>query len=371
LSAAGDIAELPGELAIRPSENGGLPRLRITEPKKAETTEQDFFRAMGESPEEADRRLQELSIAVSANIRSVRASGHSFYLQTFEVSTVRAAYNCAQAEWSRLLEGAAERSTNFTRRVHSAEGLYMAFCEVLLELSPTHGAMLWTALSGVVRTKFNGAAGISDFVHMVFRVPDSPEVDILRGTLTSFAATSTDSAILDLVIAAQANGCDDWLDRLIQQDKASGHQWRRMRGLTLDALRVDCDPQALDWPCGLAVTSIESLEFHMAKRRNRGALSRFWWNKFVNAPDEPIAFAAWHVFLSCADRRAYVWMKKDAEKAYTDSELDRVRALHVQANWNQVERALAAREEKDYNVNKHLYGREAPAHWLAMDQIAS
>jgi hypothetical protein len=370
LSAAGDIAELSGELAIRAPENGGLPRLRITEPKKAETTEQDFFRAMGESPEEADRRLRELSIAVSANIRSVRASGYSFYLQSFDVSTVRAAYSCAQAEWCKLLEGAAERSTNFTRRVRSAEGLYMAFCEVLLELSPARGAMLWTALNDVVRTKFSGTAGIPDFVHMVFRVPDSSEVDILRETLTSFASTNTDSAILDLVIAAQVNECGDWLDRLIQQDKASGHQWRRMRGLMLDALRVACDPQALDWPSGLAVTSIESLASHMAKRRNRGALARFWWNKFVSAPDEPSAFAAWHVFLSCADRRAYIWMKKDAEKAYTNSELDRVRGLHVRANWNQVERMLAARDEKD-NVNKHLYGREAPAHWLEMDKIAN
>jgi hypothetical protein len=371
LDASGDIAELPGELAIRVPEDGGVPRIRITEPKKTETTEQDFFRGINESPEEANRRLEELSIAVSASIRSIRASGHSIYLQPFEVSAVRAAYSCAQTEWCKLLEGAAERSTDFIRRVRSAEGLYMAFCEVLLELSPSQGAMLWTALRGIVRTKFNNAAGVSGFVHMVFRVPDSPEVEKLRDTLTSFGSTSTDSAIVDLVIAAQLHGRDDWLERLIEQDKASAHQWRRMRGLTLDALRVDYGPQVLDWPFGLTITSIESLAARMAKRRNRGVLARFWWNKFVDAPDAPSAFAAWHVFLACADRRAYVWMKKDAEKAFKDSELDRLRALHVQANWNQVERKLAAREEKDYNVNKHLYGREAPAHWLEMDKITS
>lgn len=369
LSAAGDIADLPGELAIRAPENGGLPRLRISEPKTAETGEQDFFRALSESPEEADRRLQELARAVSASIRSVRASGHSFYLQSFEVSTVRAAYICAPTEWRKLLEGAAERSTNFTRRVRSAEGLYMAFCEVLLELEPAAGAMLWTALNAVVRTKFNGAAGLSDFIHMVFRVADSPEVDALRETLTSFASTSTDSAILDLVIAAQVNGRDDWLDRLIQLDNSSSRQWRRMRGLTLEALRADCDPIALVWPWGLPATKMELLASRLAKRRNRGALARFWWNKFVNALDKPSALAAWHVFLSCADRRAYIWMKKDAEKAFTNSALDRIRALHVQANWNQLERKLASCEEKDYNVNKHLYGREAPAQWLEMDRI--
>jgi hypothetical protein len=369
LSASRDITELPAELAIRVPENGGVPRLRITEPKKTRTTEEHLFEAMSETSEEANRRFEELSVAVSASIRSIRASGHSIYLQPFEVSAVRAAYNSAQAEWYKLLEGAAEQTADFVRRVRSAEGLYMAFCEVLLDLSPGHGAMLWKALNGIVRTKFNSSAGISDFVHMVFRVPDSLEVATLREALTSFESTSTDSAIVDLVIAAQLHGHDDWLDRLIQHDKASGHQWRHMRGLTLDALCSDCDVQALDWPSGLTTTSIASLSARMAKRRNRGAMARFWWNEFIHAPDASSAFAAWHVFLACADRRAYVWMRKDADKAFKGSELDRLRALHVQANWNKVERELAAREEKDYNVNKHLFGREAPAHWLEMDKI--
>lgn len=370
LGAAGEIAEPPGEFSMRSPEKGGLPSIGIRESKQQETSEQDFFRTISESAEEANRRLEELSMAAAASIRKIRASGFSFYLQSFELSSVRAAYNCAPADWNRLLDGAQDKTSDFVRRVHSAEGLYMTLCEVLLEAAPAQGAVLWEALAGVVRTKMKGTAGISEFIHMVFRAPDSAQVEKLRESLTAFAMTSTDLAILDIVIAAQANSCDGWLDKLIQQDQASAYQWRRKRGLMLDALRSYPDPQTLNWPFGVKVTSIESLASSMVRWHNRGALARMWWSRFVQADDAPSAFAAWNVFLTCADRRAYAWMKKDAENAFTDSELDRLRALHVRMNRSQLERKLSARDEKANGLNNHLFGREAPANWLEMDAIA-
>ncbi len=369
LSAAGEIAEPPGEFSMRSPEKGGLPSISVRESNLQETSDRDFFRTMGESAEEANRRMEELSKAAAASIRKVRASGYSFYLQSFHPSAVRAAYNCAPAEWNKLLNGAQDKTSDFVRRVHSAEGLYMALCEVLLELAPTQGAVLWEALASVVRTKMKGTAGISEFIHMVFRAPDSPEVDVLRKSLTSFALTSTDLAILDIVIAAQVNGRDDWLDKLIRQDMVSAYQWRKNRGLMLDALRSYPDPQTLDWPFGVKVTSVESLASRMAKWHNRGALARLWWSRFVQAVDAASAFAAWNVFLTCADRRAYVWMEKEAESAFKDSELDRLRKLNVRMNRSQLERKLAAREEKTNGLRNHLFGREAPAHWLEMDAI--
>lgn len=370
LSAAGEIAEPPGELSMLSPEKGSLPSISIKESKQQETSEREFFRTMGESAEDANRRMEELSKAAAASIRKIRMSGYSFYLQSFELSAVRAAYNCAPTEWNKLVNGAQDKASDFVRRVHSAEGLYMALCEVLLEVAPAQGAVLWEALASVVRTKMKGTAGITEFIHMVFRAPDSPEVEKLRESLTAFALTSTDLAILDIVVAAQVNSCDGWLDKLIQQDQASAYQWRRKRGLMLDALRSYPDPQKLDWPFGVKVTSIESLESRMVKWHNRGALARLWWTRFVQAVDAPSAFAAWNVFLTCADRRAYVWMKKEAESAFKDSGLDRLRKLHIRMNCSQLERKLSAREEKTNGLNNHLFGREAPAHWLEMDAIA-
>lgn len=369
LNAAGEVAELSCTLSIRTPERGGLPSISIRELKERDASEREFFRTVSQSPKEANRRMEEVSKAAVASIQKTRESGYSVYLQSFAVSAVREAYNCAPAEWHKLLDGAQEETSDFVKRVCSAEGLYLTLCEVLLELAPAQGAVLWQALNGVVRTKIMGAAGISEFIHMVFRAPDSPEVEKLRETLTSFALTSTDVSILELVVAAQSNGRDDWLDKLVQQDKASTYQWRRQRGLMLDALRSYPDPQALDWPFGLKVTSIGRLATRMAKWRNRGTLARLWWNKFVQASDAPSAFAAWTVFLTCADRRAHVWMRKDAEKASGASELDRLRAVHVRMNRSELERKLSAHEVKANGLNNHLFGREAPAQWLEMDAI--
>jgi hypothetical protein len=325
---------------------------------------------MGESAQDLDRRMEELSREAAASIRKARASGHSLYLQAFDVSAVRAAYGCAPAEWDRLLEGAGEQTADFVKRVRSAESLYMALCEALLEIAPDKGALLWAALPAVMRTKMKGAADISEFVHMVFRVPDSPEVERLRETLTSFAATSTDLAIQNLVIAAQCNGRDDWLDKLIQQDRASSYNWRRQRGIMLDAFRSYSDPGALEWPSGWKTTSFGRLESSMVNWRIRGALSRLWWSKFVKATDTCSAFAAWHVFLACVDRRAWAWMEREMARASTGSDLDRLRALHVQMNRDQLESKFSSREEKIDGLGKQLFGHEAPAHWLEMDAIA-
>lgn len=329
LNATNDLPGLPGDFSIQGPLRHGLPTIRVGESSNPqETPEQAFFRNMSDEAEEADRRLQELSRSAAASIRSIRSTGKELYLQAFSVASMRTAYASAPEEWRKLLDGAAECTPEFVARVQAAEGLYMALCEALLMDEPALGSLLWHALIGAVRTKFRGPAEISDFVHMAFRVPSSTEVDALREFLTSFALTSTDRQILDLVIAAQWNDRDDWLANLVDEDKRSPRQWRRKRGVMIEALSSYPSPDALVWPAGEMKTSMESLESRMAYWRNRGALARWWWRQFLRANDTVEAFAAWTVFLSCADRRAHVWMRSEAKQAYTGSELDRLRHLH-------------------------------------------
>jgi hypothetical protein len=91
--------------------------------------------------------------------------------------------------------------------------------------------------------------------HMAFRAPDCAEVGALRDGLTSFANTSTDKTLLDLVIAAQVNGRDAWLDELVKADTASPRLWRRKRAIVLNAFRSYPSIDNLDWPEGEKVTS--------------------------------------------------------------------------------------------------------------------
>ncbi len=371
-NVANELPGLPGEFSIQGPMRHGLPTIRVGESRNPdETPEQASFRNMSDEAEEADRRLQELSRSAAVSIRQIRSTGKALYLQAFNVSSMRTAYSSAPEEWVKLLEGAKECTPEFIMRVQAAEGLYMALCEALLADEPDKGVILWHALLGAVRTKFRGPAEISDFVHMAFRVPDSQEVNGLREILTSFARTSTDRQILDLVIASQLNGHGEWLAKLVDEDKRSPHQWRRKRGVMLDALRSYPSSDSLVWPAGEVTTSMDVLESRMAHWRNRGALARWWWRKFVRANDVVEAFAAWTVFLSCADRRAHVWMRDEAKQAYTGSELDRLRNLHIELNWRQLEKSLGAWEKKVLDFNNHLFGYDAPAHWLQMDAVPS
>lgn len=368
LNTAIDIPEFPAEFSLHSSEEG-LANLSVGQSRRSDTWSAEFFAKEGPI-EEVNRHSEELSKSAAGAIQKIRASGCSLYLQPFEVAEVRQAYRCAPRQWHKLLDGAEHRTEAFLRRVRSAEGLYMALCETLLELDPSRGALLWSALTDAVRTNMKGAAGISEFIHMIFRVPSSPDVAGLREDLVKFASTSTDLVIFNLVIVAQFNGREDWLNELIDRDDASKHPWRRKRAVMLKALSASPDPECLAWPSGLPITSSGRLESRMAKWCNRGALARLWWSKFLGAPDEMSAFAAWNVFLSCADRRAYVLMRGQALAASASSELDRLRALHVRMNRDHIELMLKVGERKPNDLQGHLFGLDTPALWLDMDAVA-
>ena len=370
-SAGADLPELPGVISVRSGDDGGPAVLSVSTIKQPGASLEEFLENVNERAADANIRMEELSRNAEASIRQIRASGNSFYLHSVEISAVRAAYLALPDEWHKLLDGADNPTPDFAKRVRASEGLYMAFCEVLLDVAPSKGVMLWSAITSVLLTKFPGLAGISEFIHMVFRAPDSAEVGALRDSFTTFDNTSTDLAIFELVIASQANGCDDWLNKLILDDSASALGWRKKRCVILKAFSSYPDPQSLTWPSGTNKTSTALLAARMEKWRNRGALARLWWTKFITATDGCEAYAAWHVFLSCADRRAFIWMKTESAKAYTGCDLDRLRALHVRLNRGELDQKFASREDKSNGLGNNLFGREAPVHWLAMDEIVT
>ena len=93
---------------------------------------------------------------------------------------------------------------------------------------------------------------------------------------------------------------------------------------------------------GLAVGSLRSLERNLLKWTNRAVRAKHWWERFLNAPDADSAFAAWHVFLSASDRRAWVWRPI---RSAPQSELDRLLELHLPSNTDLYSRTLNKAEQ--------------------------
>lgn len=353
-----------GVLSVRVPKPAELARVLVTEPSQRSGDIGELLKQTNRDPDEVQKRMDELAKDAAAIIDKVRSSGHSLYLHTFSSETVEAAYKAAPSMWEELLEGAEAKSTSFVRRVHTAEGLYLALCEALLKHAPAKGLRLWRALVDTMKVRFNGVAKIPELVHIALRAPDSAEVSSLRADLTALLRCNTDQDLFELVIACQMHGRDKWLEDFINDDRSSDQPWRHKRATVLSAFHRMPAVDKLQWPEGQTVGSLRSLERNLLKWTNRAVLAKHWWERFLDAPDADIAFAAWHVFLSTADRRAWIWRSRGS-KPY--SELDRLRELHLQSNKDLYARTLDKAEEGTARFADTLFGLDAPGKWLMLD----
>ena len=217
-----------------------------------------------------------------------------------------------------------------------------------------------------MKVRFNGPAKIPELVHIAMRAPDSAELDAVRAELTNLNRCNTDLDLFELVIACQMHGRDKWLEGFIDADVASDQPWRHKRAAVLKAFHQLPAIDKLQWPEGKTDGSLRALERNLLKWTNRGALAKHWWERFIGATDADTAFAAWHVFLGSADRRAWLWWSRRPE---SKTELDRLRELHLGSNKDLFARALEKQEEKTPKFADHLFGLDAPGKWLMLDGI--
>jgi len=186
----------------------------------------------------------------------------------------------------------------------------------------------------------------------------------LRSELTSLIRCNTDQDLFEIVIACQIYGCDKWLMNIIDADVASDQPWRHKRAAVLKAFHQLPAVGKLQWPEGKAVGSLRALERNLLNWTNRCALAKHWWERFFGATDADAAFAAWQVFLSIADRRAWaLW----SQRPRSNTELDRLRELHLGSNKDLFARTLKKKEEKTAGFADHLFGLVAPGRWLMLD----
>jgi hypothetical protein len=256
---------------------------------------------------------------------------------------------------SKLLEGMEHRSTDFRRRVQRAEMFFLALCESLLKTSPETGCQLWKALGDVLQTRYIGAAEVSELLHIIFRVQDSPQVESLRLDLLDLSNCNTDKQIFEIALASQYNGKDNWLASQISQDRSSPVHWRNRRSYVLEAFTTG-NPITLSdaWPCEPITTEMAELQHWSARKRVHEAFSRHWWREYVNAPDYLTAYRAWILFLKSSDRRAYVFLRNAANVLEDKSELSRRKWAHLKLNKHNMKRAF---EENEKNLAEKFLHR--------------
>lgn len=315
---------------------------------------EDFKHAM--DTDEQIKRHQLATDAAISRINDARASGASLYLANVNSEDFVPVLKYASTILDNWLEGVREITHDFRRRVYLAEEVYLGLCETLLNLDPIRGVQLWRALREIIAVRYNGAAGVDDLLHMVFRAPDSSEVNTLRDELVELKHCVSDRVLFDLAIAATFNGKSEWLNSIIRADLASTLSWKRKRGLVLKGFTTNnILPVNSAWPKCKVESSHGLLEVRSARFQWVEACAHYWWCTYLDAKDTVNAYAAWVLFISSADSRVWSWLDKEILAREDTSPLYKLKLTHFQINRSKLERAIEKRVEK---LDKKLFDRE-------------
>lgn len=319
--------------------------------------------------------------AQTARRRQAHASGHEYLSQAKDAGAVltvrlvdtqdaRMLVAVCPTEVDLWLEGLEQLTPEFRHRVNLAGGLFIALSEALLEVDWTRGMLLWRALSSVLRTRYLGRAGVSELRHMLFRLQDNPGVEELRRQLYALENNANDSSYVDLVMCALLNGRRDWIQARVDEDAASGVAWRQKRAIALAGLLQERSADAAVWPTGPGVGHWGLLKRRADDWTNRQAFARHWWLTFLSATSASDAYAAWQMFLECADRRVLTWLKSDLEQLRRKDELWRRKLIHSDINWSNLQSAMRDAESKGQKaLNSHLFGWSSPENWFEPSQL--
>ena len=227
----------------------------------------------------------------------------------------------------------------------SAAKFFLVLCEALLTHAPKKGAHLWHQLRSNLTMRYMGEANVETLIHMIFRVPDSPEVMALREELAGLEYCYNDQKLFELAIAASYNRKADWLDSFIQNDRASALVWRQKRVEVLAGFSAHNSlPVAGAWPDGEIRTTHANFTMRSARHRWIEACAHHWWQDFLNACDPAEAYAAWVLFLHSADRRAWVWIYQDLKTADDSTDFFQHKINHFQLNKSNLKTAMKNRE---------------------------
>ena len=315
------------------------------EARRGDNVRENFLLA---ADPDAQLQLTRHSIDTAASrIYEARQGGAKLFQATLDPKDFEPVLRHAPDRIDQWIEGCSGPTADFHRRIRLAEGAFLALCETLLIHDPERGSQLWRALRTTMTTRYLGQAEVSDLLHMVFRVPDSPAMEELQNELAELGYCNTDQALLDLAIAASCNGRTEWLNTVIKNEQTSMYAWRRQRARVLEGFTTDNVLPVTDaWPDGELKTPGARLTCIAARSKWTEACARHWWRSYVEASDPASAYAFWVLFLRSADRRSWVWMEKDINTAGELEEFAGLKRAHARLNRKKLERAMKKREEK-------------------------
>ncbi|MBK8629533.1 MAG: hypothetical protein IPN84_04820 [Sphingomonadales bacterium] len=312
------------------------------------------WRAMSQPDEHARHRQSAVDTAVE-RIRDARVSGARLFIHSFSSEDFAPFIVNHRDKVMQWIEGYADESSEFRRRVRLAEGAFIALCDAMFEHDPRVGSSLWTSLRNALHTRFIGHGKVDEMIHVVFKHAALPEAAALLDELYNLPQCHTDAALFTLALAAQLNDQGAWLEKAITADESSDDLWHRQRARVMNGFRSG---NQLPFPDSgddtVAPDLRTSRQQKMLRWQHREACAKHWWESYWNAKTIECAYAAWVLFSNAADRRAHCWMMHRLKPAVEGDQLTQKKLCHFRLNYDRLTRAM---EKHEKDLDREFLGR--------------
>jgi len=236
-------------------------------------------------------------------------------------------------------------------KVKSAFGFYIQYCKYLLNTDPERGAILWDLLFNLDHPqKYLDSLGNNWLIRIPFESKDSESVESIRNWLWSYNYANSDAILSSLILTIQDCGMSDWLNERILEDRKSNRPLRKVRAIAAENFKLDpnVDFSALNNEKKL----LTHHEFALKQYSSIGARAlwqKHWFNQYISAKSDVVAYSAFELFLQCVDFRWRLLVeqaKKDTVK------LSREREIYFFMRFSEIE--SAEKKQTDGAKNKFL-----------------
>jgi hypothetical protein len=255
---------------------------------------------------EQSNRLAQQIVAWDA---TERAAGNPWFGTSFQRGALDRVVAGSGTHWREWIAPLVNNEPQSGRLLAICRGFYEKLCVALLSHAPADGLVLFRAIGRHPNVRItDGSLDLPVLWLDVFAAPDSPDVKGLLNELIDGAINDRD--LFEFALLAQHGGRGGWLRAQTDEWLASDWEYDQARALTLLGFSSRAqDGQALqEWIATHGDSWLKNVAQTAAGRAQRHDWARTWFKRFLEREDRCDAWAAFRLFLRCADRRALLWL---------------------------------------------------------------
>lgn len=332
ISTCQRLNDIDEKITIDLNENFGLKWTKFTWGGTSGAIREPFDESM------ANARLEKIYNQVMEVLKAEKKRGNHWIDTSFSNGNLDAVVASGITYWREWIKPVLDGINEGRRLLAFCQGLYESLCATLLNHEPENGVKLFNAIMKYKTTRIvDSCTDIQHILFSLFKAQESPLVVALWNEYLNDC--DSDKDLSEIAYLAQSCGKTEWLDRSIQDWLSSERDYDIARGLRLLGFSNE-ERHAVQlqvWIAGHGRSWLMDVANTAQTSSKRNSWARIWIEGFVAGEDRVKSWAAFRLFLRCADKRFWIWgddliktdempsWKTDAYKANIGTILDSVK----------------------------------------------